>query len=176
MHTVQQLQAADYFLKIVLEEKNDYKELRNLKFIIELNNSLWYGDFVNFKEDYVFQYELDIQNPRPMTYEIGNSTFISKIWAKYNANPFISNLLLKHKCLELLYSEIFEIVKKADIQPTDSKIYPYLLNAKSLDGKLELPFINIGDEKVKVISLIEVPKLKITTTSFALNDNLDLSE
>jgi len=49
------------------------------------------------------------------------------------------------------------LIMLADIQPDDSPIYPYLLNAKSLDGRLELPFINIGSEKVKVISLIEVP-------------------
>ncbi len=157
MHTVQQLQAADYFLKSILKERRDIKDPPNLKFLIELNNSLWYGDFVDFENDNVFQYELDIQNPCSVTYGIKNSTFISKIWATYNKTTISGYLLLKPKYLELLFSKIFEVVEKCDIQPTDSEIYPYLLNAKSLDGKLELPFINIGNEKVKVISLIDVP-------------------
>ncbi len=154
MYTIQQLQAADYFLKSILGEKSDIN--RNLKFIIELNNTLWYGDFVNFQNDSVVQCELINKDPCSVTYSTKNTTFIEKLWTAYNANPINVTPLINPKYLELLFTKILEIIEKSNIQPDDSPIYPYLLNAKSLDGRWELPFIDLRNEKVKVISLMEI--------------------
>lgn len=58
--------------------------------------------------------------------------------------------------LDLLFNTIFKLVELADIQPDDSPIRPYLLKAKSLDGNLELPFINLENRPIHVVSLIDI--------------------
>ena len=49
MYTLQQMQAADYLLKTLLNRFETTLLNKNLKFVIEVNNSYWYGDFINFQ-------------------------------------------------------------------------------------------------------------------------------
>ena len=46
MYTVQQLQAFDYLLKRITRNSNSPLHGKELKLIVELNASLWYGDFL----------------------------------------------------------------------------------------------------------------------------------
>lgn len=157
MYTVQQLQIAEYLLKSQLADEPYYaKENKTLKIVIENLSNYWYGDFITFEREQITQYEIT-SGIRKEVYTYANSNFIKKIWDEYYSVENRLTYYTNPKYLTLLFHKLLEIISKINIQPDDSPIYPYLLNAKSLDGRLELPFINIGNEKVKVISLIEVP-------------------
>lgn len=165
MYTIQQLQAADFILKKILKNNDFPFKESELKLVIELNGTYWYGDFLNIKDRSPIQYFIEDDGGVDYTRlyaEGNNATLIFKkiqdTYSKEAIRPnFYTNPFRKITTIDLLFNTIFKLIKLADIQPDDSPIYPYLLNAKSLDGRLELPFINIDSEKVKVISLIEVP-------------------
>lgn len=150
MYTVQQLQAADYLLKSVL---SDTSYENDIKLVIEFNGSYWYGDFVNYEHDSVWQFS----GRRTEYFDFGNTTLLRKIWDTYSNATFRLDNYVHPNYFGLLFSKLFELIENANILPSDSPIFPYLLNAKSLDGKLELPFINIGKQTVQVISFMEIP-------------------
>ncbi len=163
MYTIQQLQAADFILKKTLNNNYLPSNDSELKIVIELEGSYWYGDFVKIKDGVVVHNFIDDDGDVDYTRldaEGNNAIAIfKKIQDTYfkEASQYKNDPFSKITTLDLLFNTIFKLIQLTDIQPDDSPIYPYLLNAKSLDGRLELPFINIGNEKVKVISLIEVP-------------------
>jgi len=70
--------------------------------------------------------------------------------------PTWSNPFKKINDLPLLFETLTKILDSADITKDDSPFYPYLFNARSISSNITLPFINLGEEKIKLISLIEV--------------------
>lgn len=155
MYTVQKLQAADYLLKKLIKQNSYPFYDSEIKIVIELNGKYWYGDFVPVKNGTVEQFFIcddgDVDYTR--FYDDGTNaiTIFKKIRDKFYSETRISSFYINPfkniKTLDLLFNTIFKLVDLADIQPDDSPIYPYLLNAKTLDNNLELPFINIGEQK-----------------------------
>jgi|GEM_PF-2129964 len=169
MYSVQQLQALDYLLKKLTSHYSTNKFLngKNLKFVVELNNTYWYGDFVqidknkNFIQEQVDQ-SGDISTDRLYISHLPHIVKISESltqFAKGENNPYYwTNPLQTLKSLPLLFQILTNILKDAEPveDNTESLLYPYLLNPRSFDGK-KLDFINLShEEQIKLVSIIEV--------------------
>ncbi|MBE1554770.1 hypothetical protein [Sporosarcina limicola] len=163
MYSIQQLQAADYLVKKITNLPISQFVNKDLKFVIEFNGILWYGDFLHYSERAVKHFYIDKNGAIEyrFLYTEGNDAtplLVKANSAFYESIPkgdWATNPYQYIDTLDLLFNSLLKIIDNIDIQVDDSPIYPYLLNARSLDGKLELPFINIGNEKVKIVSLIE---------------------
>lgn len=164
MYTIQQLQAADFLLKKLLLDDTMPIYDKNLKFVINLNNNYWYGDFVPFKDRSPAQLFICDDGDVELDYfsATGSNAIkvFKKIWDTYmtqiSVGGFLTNPFTKIHTYDLLFNTILKLVDFSEIEIDDSPMYPYLLNAQSIDSKLTLPFINIGNEEVKLVSLIEV--------------------
>lgn len=162
MLTIYELQAADYFVKKFLNDKDFPFYNKDLKFVIEVNNQFWYGDFVNFNNGTIEQMFIDNYGEVDLMRFYSNSqnatSLLKKVRDTYSneVKKYFSNPFRQIKALPILFEAIFKLIELADIQPEDSPIRPYLLNAISIDGKLELPFINIENQSINVVSLIEI--------------------
>lgn len=67
-----------------------------------------------------------------------------------------NNLFKKINDPTMLFNSLLRILNYADINDEFSPFYPYLLNAKTLKGSLELPLINLEDTDIELVSIIEV--------------------
>lgn len=162
MLTIYELQAADYFIKKFLNDKDFPFHNKDLKFVIEVNNQFWYGDFVNFNSGTIEQRFIDnggeVELMRFSSDSQSATSLLKKVRDTYahEVEKTFYNPFRQIDELPILFETIFKLITLADIQPEDSPIRPHLLNAKSLDGKLELPFINLENQPIIVVSLIEV--------------------
>ncbi|MGG0754133.1 hypothetical protein [Brevibacillus laterosporus] len=166
MYSLPQLQALDYLLKNITS--NDLYPLyqKKLKFVVNINNSLWYGDFVEKKGNSVSQKFIDgsgdVETARFTPSGSNATTFLKLIWDLYvdesinQPQYFRVDPFKRINSLPLLFDSLIKILDKANISEETSPLFPYLLNAKSLDNKLSLPFINLEGEKIKLVSIIEI--------------------
>ena len=162
MLTIYQLQAADYFIKRFLTDKEFPFHNKDLKFVIEVNNQFWYGDFVHFNNGTIEQKFIDdsgeVELMRFYSDDARATSLLKKVRDTYadEVKRTAYNPFRQINELPILFESIFKLITLADIQPEDSPIRPHLLNTKSLDGKVELPFINLENLSINVVSLIEV--------------------
>ncbi len=163
MFTIQEMQAMDYLLKWLLKQDRFPFVDKNLKLVINVHGTNWTGDFINYSKGDVQQFYIDdagdVENC--WLYSTGsNATAVfHKIRETYNmqmSNLPYGNPFAKINNLSLLFNTLTKLVRLAEIEKDDSPVYPYLLNAKSLDGKLELPFINLDGETIAVVSIVEL--------------------
>lgn len=159
MYTVQQMQALDYLLKRILLESNSHFYGKNLKLVISYNNKLWYGDFVQMDGVFAYQYYIDdigdIEKHR-FSPNNDNSTLFKSIWDSYKGTISKNNPFIKIDDPTMFFNLLLRILNYADINDAISPFYPYLLNAKTLKGSLELPLINLEDTDIELVSIIEV--------------------
>lgn len=167
MYTIEQMQAADFLLKRLSENNRLAIHGKKIKFVIQANGVIWYGDFVSVTENLIMSKSFPVQtfindfgglNSEIMYFHGDNATSVfKKVWDKYKSEcllkEYFENPFNEMKSLDLLFNTV---MKLADIKAEDSPIYPYLLNAQSLDGQYKLPFINLENQPFNVISLIEV--------------------
>ncbi|GEN83591.1 hypothetical protein SLU01_19030 [Sporosarcina luteola] len=163
MLKVQELQAMDYLLKWLLDQDRFPYNDKMLKLVIELNGTYWYGDFITYSNGVVKQPFIDNAGDVEPVHLYATSQNATSVLKKIRdtfqleasryswTNPFT-----KIDDLSLLFNTLVKLVKMAEIEQDDSPIYPCLLNAKSLEGRLELPFINLDNETIKVVSIIEL--------------------
>ncbi|MEC1744157.1 hypothetical protein [Schinkia azotoformans] len=168
MYSIQQLQALDYLLKRITNESSFALYQKNLKLVVEINNSLWYGDFVQTKDSYATQ--LFIDDVGDIEYDSfsatgSNAAFIlKKIWDSFykmatkDNSRFWINPFQKITDLPLLFETLTKVLNSTEMDEDRSPFHPYLLNAKSLDGNIQLPFINLTGEQIKLKSIIEIEK------------------
>lgn len=166
MYTVAQLQALDFLLKRILDSR--YSPLYNqpLKLVIEYSGCFWCGDFVEMLGRYV-KYEsisdsgsIAVDQFGPATSQSGIAV-LETIWSSYktHADKEVSSIHwinpFDHiKEPALLLDTLLKIVDLADWQGIESPLRPHLLNARTLDGKLQLPFLLLQDEPIRLVSLI----------------------
>lgn len=164
MFTIEQLQALDYLLKRLINNRSCRLYGTNLKLVIDVNGTLWYGDFIQMKENSVYQAFIaddgDITVDKFYASGSNAATLLKCIWDSYTthadrrdefwSNPFEEIAYLPH-----FFETLVKILRFASIPDNCSPFYPYLLNAKSVNGKMELPFINLEGEKIKLISIIK---------------------
>lgn len=161
MYIVQQLQAADYLLK-KLRFNNSLSFTNDLKLVIRLNNSFWYGDFIEVERTKAVQSEIrefpEVSKHYYSSSDVSPVEALRKISTAYsdNKNDFSPKPFINIDDLNLLFNELLKLLENSNILREDSPFFPYLLNATSLDGKQELPFINLGDDIVQLISLMEI--------------------
>ncbi|MGY3717149.1 hypothetical protein ACWE42_16685 [Sutcliffiella cohnii] len=167
-YTISKLQALDFLLKRITTER-DYPFLfnKNFKLVVEVNNNYWYGDFVRMESNLPFQYHIDnmgdVEKVRFSPTGSNSTPAFSKIWTTFfkatkgNDNyQFFSNPFKEIDDLSLLFEALISVLNSADIQDEDSSVTPYLYNANSLDGKYSMQFMNIANEKIKLVSIIEI--------------------
>jgi len=163
------MQALDYLLKRISNDMTTTLHGRNLKLVISFNNSLWYGDFVQMKGNHVAQsYIDDSGEPEISTFGTDGSNAVTLLklimdsyftYAKNERNMFWVNPFKLMNDLPLIFETLQKILIFAQIPEENiSPFHPYLLNAKSIDGTIELPFINLEGESVKLISIIDEKK------------------
>lgn len=166
MYSVEQLQALDYLLKRITLVDSYPVFRKNLKLVVEINNSFWYGDFLQM--DGVSAKQLFIDDSGDVEcdkfYATGSNAnaLLKQIWDTYvgaarnELNPFWTDPFRRIDNLPLLFEALTRILDLTKFVEDSSPFHPYLLDAHSLDGTLHLPFINLKDEKVKLVSIIEV--------------------
>ncbi|MGN7471267.1 hypothetical protein [Brevibacillus sp. SAFN-007a] len=166
MYSVEQLQALDYLLKRITREDSFAMYNKNLKLVIEFNNLLWYGDFIEIDGRGASQLFIDDAGRivRDTFYPTGNNAAspFKQIWDSFVAlavkadDQWWGNPFNRITDLPLLFETLIQILERADISVGCSAFRPYLLNAQAVDGTLRLPFINLGEEKIKLVSIIEL--------------------
>ncbi|MEV2910267.1 hypothetical protein ABNF65_16950 [Paenibacillus larvae] len=166
MYAIHELQGLDYLLKTITKEQSYALYQRNLKLVVELNNSYWYGDFVEMENEFVKQLyidhlgDVDIEYQHPIKY---GTTLLKKVFetfrttleempkSQFDYNPF-HNL----DNLPLLFETIVKVLNKANITDVSTSLRPYMLNAHKIDSKQSLPFINLKDERINLVSIIDI--------------------
>ncbi|MGF9822561.1 hypothetical protein ABE430_20405 [Brevibacillus agri] len=166
MYSVEQLQALDYLLKRITREDSFAFYNKNLKLVVEYKNMLWYGDFLEMDGSTASQLFIgdDGLIERERYYPTGSNAIspFKQIWDSFVAlavkadKHWWSNPFKKITDLPLLFETLIKILERADIPDGCSAFRPYLLNAQTVDGTLRLPFINLGGEKIQLVSIIEL--------------------
>lgn len=166
MYSVQQLQALDYLLKRITLENTYPFYGKNLKLLVEINGAYWHGDFIQM--DGLSAKQLFIDDSGDIEcdkfYPTGNNaiSLLKQIWDTYVAAaqnesiPFWTNPFRFIDNLPLLFDSLIKILNMTKFVENTSPFHPYLLDAHTLDGTLHLPFINFGDEKIKLVSIVEI--------------------
>ncbi|WP_311847765.1 hypothetical protein [Paenibacillus larvae] len=168
VYTVQQLQALDFLVKTITNHNSYTLYNKNLKLVIELNNSYWYGDFIEMENRQVRQPYID--HLGDIEYEYfhshlgGNPTTILKQISEAFSRKLESfqtkysdhSPLTKLNNLPLFYETIVKTLDEAEITEESTPFRPYLLNAHTIDGNSHLPFINLEGEKIKLVSIMEI--------------------
>ena len=162
MKRIEQFQVADYLLKrIALFRKTD-ELFQNLRFVVSINESLWYGDFVKMKaihvnEDYIDERgRLDTKSSS----DIGESNFLLDAWKKYlsayDKSGHFPGIQLDHiNDSRMLFDSIKNFVLSIDMQKNCSPFRACLYDAHSLDKKISLPFIDLSDVDIRLVSIIK---------------------
>ncbi|TYS67025.1 hypothetical protein FZC76_15975 [Sutcliffiella horikoshii] len=166
--SIQQLQSIDFILKRITLN-SDYPLLykKNLKLVVEINDSYWYGDFVRMEGSKVFQYYIDNAGDVEVNnFSVTGSNAVptlSKIWKAYTEATkgsegyhYFSNPFKSISDLPLLFDTLLWLLSSSEVDNEDSSIFPYLHNARKIDNTLELPFIYLKDELIKLISIVEI--------------------
>ncbi|ASA20932.1 hypothetical protein B9T62_09130 [Paenibacillus donghaensis] len=167
MYSVQQLQACDFILKRIIYDHTSPLFEKKLKLVIEFKGTFWYGDFVDFDGRRVSQDKIaEDGEVFPLKYSIpGNEELplMNKLWSYYanvampaNRSDFWTNPFTQIKSLPLLFDRLVAILNTSTEDEPVSVLFPYLFNAKSVDKKIELPFINLENEVINLVSIIEI--------------------
>ncbi|MEK4196160.1 hypothetical protein NYE59_23985 [Paenibacillus sp. FSL L8-0323] len=167
MYSIEQLQACDFILKRIINDNQYPFFQKNLKLVIEVNGVLWSGDFINFDGRRISQDTIDEDGDVLQQYYSvpGNNELplVNKTWSYYaniikptTPDPFWTNPFRRIVSLPLLFDKLIMILNTTKEDEMKSPLFPYLLNAKTLDNKLTVPFINLSNEKLKLVSIIEI--------------------
>lgn len=155
LYSVEQLQAVDYLLKRTKSSRQ-----KDLKLVIEHNNTFWYGDFVQLKgtrlqQDLIEYDGVDNQHSHDLS-NIPLVYSLFKSYIDYRDQPFCRSPLENPTKLSTTYIFINNLLKGIDSKRSDNPLYPFLLDARTLDGKCQLPFLNLEGQKLNFVSIIEV--------------------
>lgn len=170
MYTIPQLQALDYLQKRITNDSSAPIYQMRLNLVVEITGVPWYGDFVIVENNSVIQWVIDDQGDieRVKFQPTGSNAVIllKQIWdtftevstpkSHFHSNPFKKE---KIRHLPLLFDSVLKLLHQSGIsRDTPTPFHQYLLNAKSLDGRFSLPFVNLTNDMIKLVSIIEVPK------------------
>ena len=165
MFTVEQLQAMDYLLKRIT--LNDSYALfdKKLHLVVEINNKYWFGDFVKMNKSIPQENFIDdsgdIESVSFYATGSNRTVLLSNTWDAYisAAEPrydFDSNPFKTMDDLSLLLDSLKRIMARVELPDNCSPFRKQLHNVKSLDGSMQLPFIDLSDTQLNLVSIIEV--------------------
>lgn len=167
-HNIYQLQALDYVLKRILGNSNNINLYgRDIKLVVSLDGDYWYGDFVQmqnrnstaaiqrkygndgYSDDYSYN-NSDIES-----FKLAWEAYVSTIpTGSFSSNPYYTMQDLPN-----LYSYISKVAEYLNVgSEFESPLHPYLLNAKTVKGDLKLPFIDLRNKEIELVSLVELEK------------------
>ncbi|OMD34803.1 hypothetical protein [Paenibacillus odorifer] len=167
MYSVEQLQACDFILKRIINDGKYPFFQKDLKLVVEINGVLWSGDFINFDGRRITQSIIDEDGELSQKhYSVpGNNELplVNKTWSYYanivnptNPHPFWINPFTRINSLPLLFDKLIMILNTTKEDEMKSPLFPYLLNANTLDNKLTLSFMNLSNERLNLVSIIEL--------------------
>lgn len=161
MYTIQEARAIDYLFKYLSQNPRSAIYNKNPKLVVELNSVLWYGDFVQLDNEFPYYKQI---NPygngvttKYLSIESENSPAVFKetLTAYRELLNQYPRIIAQISDLDLLFSLFSKLVNDLNLTNEDIPLPPYLLNAKTLDGVLELPFFNLtGAKNINLVSLI----------------------
>lgn len=163
MYSIQELQGFDYLLKKISNTDSFALFGKELKLVIEINNSFWYGDFIQMN-DYRFYHEYidGVGDVVKSHLHSSESPLIKKSWETFvkESQPkhFFVNPFKRLDSLPLVFNTLAKIIKNTNINEEDSELFPFLLNANSIDGTSSLPFIDLSEKEFKLVSIIDITK------------------
>lgn len=154
LYSVEQLQAVDYLLK-----RTQTSRQVDLKLVIDCNNTFWYGDFVQLKGNRLQQDLIEYDGVDSLhSYDLSTIPLaysLFKSYIAYREQPFCISPLENPTNLSTTYIFINNLLKEINPKKSDNPLYPFLFNARTLDGKCQLPFLNLEGEKLNFVSIIE---------------------
>ncbi|MFE9275697.1 hypothetical protein ACQKLN_08495 [Paenibacillus glucanolyticus] len=164
MYSIEQSQCIDFLLKTIVVNPASPLHFTNPKLVISLGGELWYGDFVRVRNNYIIQPYIDSIGDVEEQYITTNGLDGSPIFRK--TSEAFSNLSNQQRSairrvaeLPFLFTYLSHLVTELDFSEDTSPVFPHLLNAKSVNRKLELPFINLsGEDKINLMSILETEK------------------
>jgi len=166
MYSKEQLHAVDFLLKKITNNSNLALSKMDLKFVIDINGTLWYGDLIQFKDGVPSRLFIDdsgdIEEDRFYATGSNRAAVFSEIWdtfireSEQDRNSFWSNPFRNMADLSLFFESLMKILSLTEIPEDCSPFFPYLLNAHSVDGKIKLPFLDYSNSEVNIVSLIDV--------------------
>lgn len=161
MFSIQRAQCIDYLLKIIAMNPASILHNKNPKLVINLNGTMWYGDFVQTNSNFIIQPYIDGYGdiePKYFSVNEENSEPLFKtLWNAYSDFARRNRrATLNCSNFSLLFDTLVKITDDLELETYPSPLFPHLLNVKSFDGSQQLPFINLsGEDQIKLISIIE---------------------
>ncbi|WP_439412683.1 hypothetical protein [Enterobacter ludwigii] len=161
MYSIEQSQCFDFLLKTVVAAPISPLHTKAPKLVVDINGRLWCGDFVRMSSNFIVQPYIDSLGDIEDKYFTASNSDGIVIFRK--ASEAFSNLSVQQRSalrrvsnLSFLFNYLHELVSDLDMSGESSPIYAHLLNAKSLNDELKLPFISLtGEDKIKLMSIIE---------------------
>lgn len=164
MYHVKQMQGLDYILKSItnIEQANFYN--KKIQLVVDIDSKLWRGDFLVRDNGTVLQRDYTSSTGRseineyypsddtPILMEAEKAYRYTLPQYDYLPNPYIGMT-----DLHILYYHLIKALNKMNVdEDTKSNFYSYLYNAVSLDGTIELPFLDVSGKKIDLVSIVEV--------------------
>lgn len=157
-----QLQALDYLQKLLSYNPNYAINGKIFQLVVKLDEEYWTGDFVNLYGSCIKLEELQTDT-QIVTIE-QRSPFGSKSLKQFNTicryyYETLGNHPLRNvSYLPILYKLLKEILIESNVNCSDedNQLPCYLFNARSINRKHELPFLDLTGKKIELVSMIDV--------------------
>ena len=167
MYTIEQLQGLEYLMKRILNSGHSPLHKAPLKLVIENAGKLWYGDFLNVEGRYVqhssvSDYGFVQTDQYAPTSNRSGIAVLETIWASFRAHAAEDGTLSRQDPFSyikepgLFLDTLLKLVDLADWEGVESPFRPHLLNAQSVDGSIQLPFLILEPGPIRLVSLISV--------------------
>lgn len=166
MHTIMQLQALEFWLKKVTVS-SIYKSFngKNLRFIIEKDGKLWSGSAIIFTDGAPSQEEINDYNETVLakyhSSGSGASQFFKNLNNRFNHYFAIDvrkpakNFLVDVTDVSHLFHLLMDLRNNLDWKEYKSPLRPYLYDVTSLSDNFKVPFIDLGDQEFRIVSLTD---------------------
>ncbi|GEM_PF-3788643 len=142
-----QIQILDFLIKKLNTNYSFVEDDKNLNIVININNSLWQGDFVIYKNYHIYENYIDFD--KCIEYKrLSQSDFVT-FTNQLDISKY-SNIKLNN--IYLLLNELLDVVK--DFSLPKLQLTPIMYNAINLNTNTKLPFILLDyDTEYEVLSL-----------------------
>ncbi|WP_144519665.1 hypothetical protein [Bacillus thuringiensis] len=158
-YSIEQLQALDILLKLIPTSNMLALSQKQLKLVIECDDIIWYGDFIQQREEEsLFQFNMSKEHgfykDEYSFSDIPLAESLAKLFDKYfeDSKELFKNLT----DLSALFTFLTTLLELHSKQEASISLHPYLFNARSLDGTYNLPFLNLKDKQIHLISILEI--------------------
>ncbi|CAM2079736.1 MAG: hypothetical protein NSGCLCUN01_03964 [uncultured Clostridium sp.] len=153
-----QIQFLDFLLKRIQSKENNFlNSNEKLSLVIDINGTLWTGDFVNYSDSKIQNVSLNNDGNLDIT-EIEFTPIVTHSNHEF-FKGFISNCVnnINKSNLYLLSNKLLEILNKVDC--SNLKSNSIIFNAENLNSGCKLPFMHIDNNiKYDFVSLIVLNK------------------